>query len=94
MATTYNDIIRKRSGRAAYNIEEEKERQWESFIPNDQFNTVLRTVLRSVRGNDIDMHKSFWINGTYGTGKSHATAVITHLLCDPVADIKEWADYE
>lgn len=35
MATTYNDIIRKRSGRAAYNIEEEKERQWESFIPND-----------------------------------------------------------
>lgn len=88
MATTYNDIIRKRSGRAAYNIEEEKERQWESFIPNDQFNTVLRTVLRSVRGNDIDMHKSFWINGTYGTGKSHATAVITHLLCDPVEDIK------
>ena len=94
MATTYNDIIRKRSGRAAYNIEEEKARQWESFIPNDQFNTVLRTVLRSVRGNDIDMHKSFWINGTYGTGKSHATAVITHLLCDPVEDIKEWVDYE
>lgn len=94
MVATYNDIIRKRSGRAAYNIEEEKERQWESFIPNDQFNTVLRTVLRSVRGNDIDMHKSFWINGTYGTGKSHATAVITHLLCDPVEDIKEWVDYE
>ena len=72
MATTYNDIIKKRPGRAAYSIEEEKEGQWESFIPNEQFNTVLRTVLRSVRGNDIDAHKSFWINGTYGTGKTHA----------------------
>ena len=54
MATTYNDIIKKRPGRAAYSIEEEKEGQWESFIPNEQFNTVLRTVLRSVRGNDIN----------------------------------------
>lgn len=94
MAATYNDIIRKRSGRAAYSIEEEKDRQWESFIPNEQFNTVLRTVLRSVRGNDIDSHKSFWINGTYGTGKSHAVAVITHLLSDPVDQIREWVDYE
>lgn len=94
MATTYNDIICKRAGRAAYSIEEEKEGQWTSFIPNEQFNTVLRTVIRSVRGNDIDAHKSFWINGTYGTGKSHAVAVITHLLSDPIDKINEWVDYE
>lgn len=94
MATKYSDIIRKRSGRAAYSIEEEKGKQWASFIPNEQFNTVLRTVLRSVRGNDIDSHKSFWINGTYGTGKSHAVAVIKHLLCDPVENISEWVNYE
>lgn len=94
MATTYNDIIKKRPGRAAYSIEEEKEGQWESFIPNEQFNTVLKIVLRSVRGNDIDAHKSFWINGTYGTGKTHAVAVITHLLCDPVEKIQSWVNYE
>ena len=94
MASTYNDIIRKRAGRAAYSLEEEKERQWESFIPNEQFNSVLRTVLRSVRGNDIDAHKSFWIHGTYGTGKSHAAAVITHLLSDEVDAIREWVNYE
>lgn len=94
MATTYNDIIKKRPGRAAYSIEEEKDGQWESFIPNEQFNTVLKTVLRSVRGNDIDAHKSFWINGTYGTGKSHAVAVITHLLCDLVDKIQNWVNYE
>lgn len=94
MATTYNDIIKRRAGRAAYSLEEEKAGQWESFIPNEQFNAVLKTVLRSVRANDIDAHKSFWINGTYGTGKSHAAAVITHLLSDPVDDIRGWVDYE
>lgn len=94
MAITYSDVIRKREGKAAYSLEEEKGKQWESFIPNEQFNNVLRTVLKSVRGNDIDMHKSFWINGTYGTGKSHASAVITHLLCDPLEEIRSWVDYE
>lgn len=90
----YSDIIKIRAGKPAYSIEEEKGDEWTSFIPNEQFNNVLKTVLRSVRGNDIDNHKSFWINGTYGTGKSHAVAVITHLLCDPVDEISKWVDYE
>lgn len=94
MATKYDDIIKLRGGKAAYVIADEKDGEWTSFIPNEQFNTVLRTVLKSVRGNDIDNHKSFWINGTYGTGKSHAVAVISHLLCDPVDDIRSWVDYE
>lgn len=94
MASKYSDIITIRAGKPAYSIEEEKGDEWQSFIPNEQFNSVLRTVLRSVRGNDIDFHKSFWINGTYGTGKSHAAAVIAHLLCDPVEDIRRWVDYE
>lgn len=94
MATKYSDIIRLRGGKAAYNIADEKAGEWTSFIPNEQFNKVLRTVLKSVRGNSIDNHKSFWINGTYGTGKSHAVSVISHLLGDEVAKIKEWVDYE
>ncbi len=94
MATKYADIIKIRAGKPAYSIEEEKGDEWQSFIPNEQFNNVLKTVMRSVRGNDIDFHKSFWINGTYGTGKSHAVAVITHLLCDPVESIRHWVDYE
>lgn len=94
MASKYNDIIKKRGGKAAYSIEEEKGSQWATFIPNEQFNNVLRTVLRAVKGTDIDLHKSFWVNGTYGTGKSHAVAVITHLLCDPIDEIKDWVDYE
>lgn len=94
MATKYDDIIKLRGGKAAYDISEEKQGEWVSFIPNEQFNNVLRTVIKSVRGNDINNHKSFWINGTYGTGKSHAVAVISHLLGDEVDDIREWIDYE
>ena len=94
MATKYSDIITIRAGKPAYSIEEERGNEWTSFIPNTQFNDVLTTVLRSVRGDDIDVHKSFWVNGTYGTGKSHAAAVISHLLCDDVADIRTWVDYE
>lgn len=94
MATRYDEIIKLRAGKAAYNIAEEKEGEWESFIPNKQFDYVLKTVLKSVRGNDIDNHKSFWVNGTYGTGKSHAVAVLSHLLGDPVENIQEWVDYE
>ena len=94
MATKYDDIIKLRGGKAAYNIEDEKQGEWTSFIPNEQFNKVLRTVLKAVRGNDIDSHKSFWLNGTYGTGKSHAVAVLSHLLCDDVDSIRSWVDYE
>jgi hypothetical protein len=94
MATKYDDIIKIREGKAAYDISEEKKGAWQSFIPNVQFNEVLRTVIKSVRGYDIDFHKSFWIHGTYGTGKSHAVAVISHLLGDPVEEIREWVDYE
>lgn len=48
MATKYDDIIKLRGGKAAYDIAEEKKGEWVSFIPNEQFNGVLRTVLKSV----------------------------------------------
>lgn len=94
MATKYSDIITIRGQRAAYNIKNEDKDNWKSFIPNEQFNSVLQKVIASVRNNNIDMHKSFWMEGTYGTGKSHAGAVIMHLLCDPVDQIADWLNEE
>lgn len=69
MATKYSDIVDLRSGRSTYYLEEEKAGDWSVFIVNDQFNDILRTVVRSAMNNDLDAHKSFWIEGTYGTGK-------------------------
>lgn len=94
MATRYSDYITIRESKPAYNIGREEQGEWETFIPNEQFNNILRKVVSAVRNNDQDAHKSFWMDGTYGTGKSHAAAVIKHLFCDKVDDIREYLDTE
>lgn len=94
MATRYSEYITIRESKPAYNIGREEQGEWETFIPNEQFNEILHKVISAVRNNDQDAHKSFWMDGTYGTGKSHAAAVIKHLLCDKIDDIQEYLDTE
>ena len=95
MATrTYWDAIQIREGKPAYNIEMEEAGNWETFLPNQQFNEILIRAISAVRNNDLDRHRSMWIAGTYGTGKSHAGAVLKHLLCDEVDEIRQWVDDE
>lgn len=86
----YSDIVTLRAMRPAYNIEQESPDEWKTFIANDQFNDILGRMIKAVRNNDADNHKSVWIAGTYGTGKSHAGAVLKHMFCDPVDDIKDY----
>lgn len=94
MANKYSDAIRIRETKSAYNIQQEEQGEWSNFIPNVQFNEILTKVIGSVSNKVVDEHRSFWLEGTYGTGKSHAAAVIKHLLCDPVEDIEEYVNQE
>lgn len=87
MAKKYSDAIRIRETKSAYNIQKEEGDEWTNFIPNEQFNGILQKVIGSVSNKVVDEHRSFWLEGTYGTGKSHAAAVIKHLLCDPIEEI-------
>ncbi len=94
MANKYSDAIHIRETKSAYNIQQEESGEWRNFIPNEQFDDILSKVIGSVSNKVVDEHRSFWLEGTYGTGKSHAAAVIKHLLCDPVEQIEEYVNQE
>ena len=75
MAKRYSDAIRIRETKSAYNIQTEESNEWKNFIPNEQFNEILQKIIASVSNKVVDEHRSFWLEGTYGTGKSHAAAL-------------------
>ena len=93
MKTKYSDLIKIRESAIAFKIHPENG-DWRDFIPNGQFNDVLRKVINSVYNNNADFYKPFWIAGTYGSGKSHAGAVVKHLLCDEVDGIRDYIERE
>lgn len=94
MSTKYSDIITIAKTRTVYNILIEEPDAWKTFIANTQFNDLLNKTIKSVFNDDPDYHKSIWIAGTYGSGKSHAGAVLKHLLCDPVSEITDYIEQE
>ncbi len=73
-----------------YDITHEHKTYWKRFIPNDKFYDILRITLDSIESTTPQNKKSIWIQGTYGTGKSHASAVIKHLLWDDYQEIEEF----
>jgi organic radical activating enzyme len=75
-----------------FNLQNEASGYWEKFIPTSQFNILLEKTLDAVSSNLPANRKSIWVQGTFGTGKSHAGAVIKHLLCDDVSDLSEYID--
>ncbi len=62
-----------------YDITNEPKQCWKSFIPNERFYEVIKSTLDMLQAGN---KKNIWIQGTYGTGKSHAAAVVKHLLSD------------
>lgn len=68
-----------------YDADNEKKDEWKRYIITKEFSRTLENVLVYFSTNK---KKSFWIQGTYGTGKSHTLAVFKHLLCDDYLDIE------
>ena len=84
----YNEIIGVRPNfDDTFNMTQERPDSWKSFITNTQFETNLKKVIHAFTApasTNLNDRKSIWIQGTYGTGKSHSTSVMKHLLCDPI----------
>lgn len=77
---------------STFNMTEEKENYWKQFITNEKFESNLKEIVNAFTSLTGDHHKSIWVQGTYGTGKSHSTAVIKHLLSDDLEDIKDYIE--
>lgn len=75
---------------STFNITEEKENYWKQFIPNDKFEDNLFQIVNTFVTENADERKSIWVQGTYGTGKSHSTSVIKHLLSDNLSDVEDY----
>ena len=84
----YSDYIQMQNYLPVYDITaDSSNRLWASFIPTNQFCDLLQQTLIAVSSSDKFKRKSMWVQGTFGTGKSHASSVIRHLLCDKYEDI-------
>ncbi|MGD2086223.1 MAG: hypothetical protein PVH61_08570 [Candidatus Aminicenantes bacterium] len=87
----YSDIVGLQDYfQPVYNLERESHGYWKQFIANDQFYDILKTTLDALTLEDPKHNKSLWVQGAYGTGKSHASAVIKHLLWDDIDTIDDY----
>ena len=90
MVTKYSDYIKMQNFLPVYDMADEAPDMWRTFIPTKQFCDLLQRSITAITSNEISKRRSMWVRGTFGTGKSHASSVIRHLLCDPAKDVESY----
>ena len=86
----YSDHIQMQDFLPVYDMADEKPNAWRNFIPTQQFCDLLQRSITAITSTEISKRRSMWVRGTFGTGKSHASSVIRHLLCDPADEIESY----
>ena len=56
---------------------------WREYIVGEDMEKMMEVLCQSLNKEEPDSRRSFWIEGTYGTGKSYAVIMIKHLMQDP-----------
>ena len=90
MATKYSDFIKMQDFLPVYDMLDETPEMWRTFIPTKQFCDLLEHSLTAITSHEISKRRSMWVRGTFGTGKSHASSVVRHLLCDPFNEVEDY----
>ncbi len=75
---------------STFNVIAERGDNWKTFISNKVFESNMAQIISSLAATEKNERKSFWIQGTYGTGKSHSLSVIKHLLSDDCDSIDDY----
>ena len=60
--------------------EERNPNLWQEYIVHDDMKLAVEKICDSFKNEDKNQRRSFWIHGTYGTGKSYAAILIKHLM--------------
>lgn len=60
---------------------------WHEYIVGDDMEKLMEVLCQSLNNEGVDsegndLRRSFWIHGTYGTGKSYAAILVKHLMED------------
>ena len=56
---------------------------WREYIVGADMDRMMDALCKSLNKEEPDSRRSFWIEGTYGTGKSYAAILIKHLMEEP-----------
>lgn len=87
----YSEIIDvERHFKSAFDITSDAGDSWKTFISNEKFENNVNQIINCFISPVLNKRNSIWIQGTYGTGKSHSLAVIKHLLCDDYSAIEDY----
>lgn len=63
---------------------------WQEYIVHEDMKGAIEKICDSMKYEDEDKRRSFWIHGAYGTGKSYAAIVLKHLFEDKVDSIRKF----
>jgi len=53
---------------------------WQEYIVGKDMETLVEFLCQSLGNEAPDLRRSFWVHGSYGTGKSYAAIFVKHLL--------------
>lgn len=63
---------------------------WQEYIVHEDMKAAIEAICDSLKYEDEDKRRSFWIHGAYGTGKSYAAIVLKHLFEDSISNIRKF----
>lgn len=68
---------------------------WREYIVGDDMENLVEVICQSLNNEGIDgegndLRRSFWVHGSYGTGKSYAAILVKHLIEEKPEIIDEY----